>query len=253
MRYDEVRIGVKRMIELIHGDFSEISRDRIGPVDLIVADPPDNIGLKYNGFKDKKHEAEYELDIQAWLTKMKIITEGPIFFTFNSKWTGVVEFAINRIGMRLIQRLQWYFTFGQDQTKISRYALCHRPVYWLNSPYIEPENIKIPSARQIKYNDKRAAPGGKMPPNVWEFPRVCGTFKEKRKHCPTQLPEGLVERIVKGHCCPGGRVLDPFMGTGTTARVCQRLEIDCVSTEISEFCIQKTAEDLKVTYQGDDR
>lgn len=198
---------------------------------------------------DKQPSEEYEANIRLWLVIMESLTKGPIFFTFNEKYIREVEHAIDVLGIPLIQRLQWYYTFGQDQTSKGKYALCFRPIYWLNSDYVQPKEIKVPSARQAKYNDKRAAKGGKMPANVWEFSRICGTFKERRKHCPTQLPEALVERIVRGHCLPGGRVLDPFIGSGTTAIVCQRLDVDCVGIEISEPIIQKTADYLGVKYE----
>ncbi len=237
------------MIKLIHGKFELTPASNIGKVDLIVCDPPDNIGLKYDGFKDKKPIEEYENDILIWLTYMANLTNNPIFFTFNEKWTRIVESAIKSVGIPIIQRLHWYFTFGQDQTRNGKYALCSRPIYWLNSDYVRPKQIKVPSARQIKYKDKRGAKDGKMPENVWTFPRICGTHKERRKWSPTQLPEVLVERIVKGHCRPGGRVLDPFIGSGTTAIVCQKLDLDCVGIEVSEPTIKKTAEYLEVIYE----
>lgn len=237
------------MIKLIHGRFELIPAPTIGDIDLIIADPPDNIGLKYEGFNDRQSTEEYEVNLRGWLSTMAKLTDGPIFFTFNERWTKTVENAIEEIGLPLIQRLQWYFTFGQDQTSKGRYALCYRPIYWLNSDYVRPELIKVPSARQTKYGDKRAAKGGKMPANVFEFSRICGTFKERRKHCPTQLPEALVKRLVQGHCRPNGRVLDPFIGSGTTAIICQRLGLDCVGIEVSEPIIQKTAENLGVGYE----
>jgi len=237
------------MIKLIHGKFELVPANNFGKIDLIVADPPDNIGLKYEGFIDRQPPDEYEANIRLWLSLMADITDGPIFFTFNEKWTRIVENAIEDIGLPLIQRLQWHFTFGQDGTSRGKYGLCHRPIYWLNSDYVRPEQIKIPSARQAKYNDKRASKGGKMPTSVWQFSRVCGTYKERRKWSPTQIPELLVERIVKGHCRPNGRVLDPFIGSGTTAIVCERLGFDCVGIEISEQTIQQTAEHLGVGYE----
>jgi len=227
-------------VKLINGAFESIQWSELEGVDLVVADPPDNIGLKYEGFKDKQHPTEYAAKMKTWLGRMADLTDGPIFFTFNEKWTREVEDAIDDLSIPLIQRLQWYYTFGQDQTRNGKYALCYRPIYWLNSNYVIPENIKVPSARLAKYNDKRASKGGKMPQNVWEFPRICGTFKERRKHCPTQLPESLVERIVKGHCRPGGRVLDPFLGSGTTAIVCKRLDTDCIGIDVSRVCIDAT-------------
>lgn len=237
------------MIKLIHGKFELTPAASLGKIDLIVADPPDNIGLKYDGFKDRQKPWKYEANLRLWLEMMADLTKGPIFLTFNEKWTRAIENAIGEIGIPLIQRLQWYFTFGQDQTTRGKYALCYRPIYWLNSEYVIPNKIKIPSARQTKYKDKRASKGGKMPENVWQFPRICGTFKERRKWLPTQLPEVLVDRIVQGHCRPNGRVLDPFIGSGTTAIVCQRLGLNCVGVESSEAIIQKTAEHLGVNYE----
>ena len=55
--------------------------------------------------------------------------------------------------------------------------------------------VTVPSARQEKYGDRRASPGGKIMGDVWEVPRVCGTFKERVKGVPTQLPSELVRRI----------------------------------------------------------
>lgn len=237
------------MIKLIHGKFELIRQSDIGKIDLIVADPPDNIGLKYSGFKDKVSEDKYCQQIRSWLEIMSKLTNGPIFFTFSEKWTRMVENVIFELGIPIIQRIQWYYTFGQDQTSRGKYALCHRPIYWLNSEYIRPDAIKVPSARQAKYNDKRAAKGGKIPHNVWEFPRVCGTYKERRKWIPTQLPEALVDRIVQGHCPADGRVLDPFIGSGTTAIICQRLGLDCVGIEVSEETIQATADHIGVKYE----
>jgi len=237
------------MIKLIHGKFETTPAINFGKIDLIVCDPPDNIGLKYKGFNDNQKPSIYKNNLKLWLSIMANLTEGPIFFTFNANWTREVENAIADIGIPLIQRLQWYYTFGQDQTRRGKYALCYRPIYWLGSDYVRTEQIKIPSARQTKYKDKRAAKEGKMPSNVFEFSRICGSFHERRKHCPTQLPEALVERIVKGHCCPGGLVLDPFLGSGTTAIVCQKLGLNCVGIEISEETMQKTAEYLGVSYE----
>jgi len=232
------------MIKLINKEFEKIPTSDFGQVDLIIADPPDNIGLKYDNFIDKKSISKYTENLYIWIDKMANITKGPIFLTFNEKWTNIIENIIQEIKIPLIQRLQWYFKFGQDQTHNHKYALCYRPIYWLNSDYILPTQIKIPSARQIKYKDKRASKSGKLPSNIWEIPRICGTHKERRKHCPNQLPEKLVERIIKGHCRPHGCVLDPFLGSGTTAIICQKLGLNCIGIDISNTYIKRAIEIL---------
>lgn len=157
------------MIKLINGRFEQTPTENIGKIDLIVSDPPDNIGMEYEGFKDKQPIEEYETNIRLWLSIMANLTNGPIFFTFNEKWTRIVENAIEEIGLPLIQKLQWHYTFGQDQTRNGKYALCYRPIYWLGSDFVIPKNIKVPSARQEKYGDKRAAKAGKCPKMYGSF------------------------------------------------------------------------------------
>jgi site-specific DNA-methyltransferase (adenine-specific) len=77
--------------------------------------------------------------------------------------------------------------------------------------------VLVPSARQTKYGDQRAKPGGRVPGDVWAFPRVCGTFKERAGHvCQTAL--ALLERVVLVASNPGDLVLEPFAGwPGKTA------------------------------------
>ena len=51
--------------------------------------------------------------------------------------------------------------------------------------------------------------------DTWYVSRVCGTFKERTGH-PCQMPEGVLERIIRVASNPGDVVLDPFAGSGTT-------------------------------------
>lgn len=228
------------MIELLHANFEDLHT--VGRVDLVIADPPDNLGLGYDGYPDKLDTQEYEARLRKWVTLCCEHTKGPVFFTFNERWTRVVEQAINDNSIPLIQRLYWRWTFGVNQQK--RYVPSIRPIYWLNSGTIYPAAIRVPSDRQLKYKDKRAKAGGKMPDNVWDFPRVCGTFKERRRWHVCQLPEALVERIVLGHSQPGDRVLDPFIGSGTTAYVCQKHGRDCLGVDQSSYYLGKIAQEL---------
>jgi DNA modification methylase len=57
------------------------------------------------------------------------------------------------------------------------------------------------------------------------------------------LGETLVERCVKFTTPPGGMVVDPFAGTGTTLRVCKRLGFNCVTTEIDKTYCENIAKE----------
>ena len=79
--------------------------------------------------------------------------------------------------------------------------------------------------------------------DVFSFPRVTGNSKQRRTWHPTQLNEGLVERCVKLTTPPGGKVLDPFGGTGTTLRVCKRINLPCTLIELDrDYCQRIAAE-----------
>ena len=80
--------------------------------------------------------------------------------------------------------------------------------------------------------DKRADPRGRVPGDVFDFTRVVGNSKQRRPWHPTQLNEGLVERCVRLTTPPGEPVLDPFGGTGTTLRVCERTGNPCTLVEL---------------------
>ena len=64
-------------------------------------------------------------------------------------------------------------------------------------------------------------------------------FQEKGRIHPTQKPAQLIERIVKCSSDVGDIVLDPFMGSGQTARVCKKLGISYIGCEIDAKYYEK--------------
>ncbi len=87
--------------------------------------------------------------------------------------------------------------------------------------------------------------------DVFNVPRVTGNSKQRRPWHPTQLNERLVERCLKLTTPPGGTVLDPFAGTGTTLRVCKRINLPCTLIEVDrDYCQQIAKENdlLPVSY-----
>ena len=60
---------------------------------------------------------------------------------------------------------------------------------------------------------------------------VSGNFAERTSH-PAQYPEKLIERIVLASTNENDIVLDPFMGSGTTAAVAKKLKRNYLGYEI---------------------
>ena len=121
--------------------------------------------------------------------------------------------------------ITWYETFGVNQA--NNFNRCSRRLlYFVKNPkrfVFNSTAVMRPSDRQVKYDDKRAAPGGKILDDVWsDIPRLVGTAAERLPDFPTQLPVALVQRIVECGSEPGDLVIDPFCGSASTGVACLR-------------------------------
>ena len=97
----------------------------------------------------------------------------------------------------------------------------------------------------------------KGPPvqNIWsDIYNLTRTERNKRKY-PTQKPIAMLERIVRTSCPPGGRVLDPFCGSGTTAiatlrvgggRTCDTFDVSEEAVAIAKSAIEDEDQSLMV-------
>lgn len=211
------------------GDCLEMLQ-KLPPVTCIFADPPDNIGLRYKSYKDKI------ADYPEWLRLcvLRCVKQADVVWvSFNARWTFTMGAIVNELVYLLdieAKACVQTYTFGQHRH--SDLGNNHRPLWRLmkKGTPLYPDAIRVPSWRQ-ENGDKRADPRGRVPGDVFDFPRVTGNSKQRRTWHPTQLHEGLVERCVKLSTKPGDRVLDPFGGTGTTLRVCRKLERPCTLIE----------------------
>ena len=215
-----------------------------GDYHTIIADPPDGIGLKYNEYSDDWDAQSYT----RWLAEIihLAIRRCQVFWlSYNARWmhdVGPIIVPLVKEGYRA-RTFIWSFGFGQYQSKDS--ANCFRPILRLSSGGWRPtlDTVRVESTRQ-RMGDRRANPKGKIPGDVLAFSRIQGNNRERRSWHPTQHPEGLIEFLVKSS--GGGPVLDPFLGSGTTMRVCKRLGVECDGVEIdSEYC-RRVSEELDV-------
>lgn len=229
------------MVDILQGDCLELLGN-LGPVDCIFADPPDNIGLGYAGdFNDKLPAAEYRQKLESWVAAF-VRCAPVVWLSFNSRHLvsmgAIVEGLQNGplSGWKVLPCVQT-FTFGQHNK--NDLGNCQRPLWRFTAPGVKlyPEKILVPSWRQLN-GDKRANPGGKVPGDVFDFPRVTGNSKQRRRWHVTQLNEGLVERCLLLTTPSPGRVVDPFGGSGTTGRVCQRLGLDCTLIELNPVYVE---------------
>jgi len=260
--------------QLYHGDCQEIipQMENWMPT-CIFADPPDNIGLGYNEYEDKLSDEDYVKLLDRWLY-LFVETASTTWFSFNVKWLIDVSIISRSLQKKFpdlaIHHGVQTFTFGQHNKR--DFGNNHRPLWRFQHPdaCTYPEQIKVPSKRQ-EMGDKRAAAGGRVPgdvhnfplilegvepatvdaifdwldsePDVYDYTRVTGNSRQRRTWHPTQLHEDLVERCIKSCTVEGNTVCDPFAGTGTTLRVCERIGRSCVTMDTDRDYCEKISEE----------
>ncbi|HUU31640.1 MAG TPA: site-specific DNA-methyltransferase [Phycisphaerae bacterium] len=205
-------------------------------VDLIFADPPFNIGYKYDRYRDDLPPEKYMAWTERWIEAcLRVLKPGGTFWiAIGDEYAAEVRVAMRRRAT-LRNWVVWHYTFGQNcKGKFNR-SHAHL-FYFVKDPKrftFNTDAVRIRSDRQLKYNDKRANPKGKLPDDVWTFSRVCGTFKERVGWHPCQMPLALLERIVLACSKSGDVVLDPFAGSGTTLLAASRHGRRWVGVELS--------------------
>ena len=232
--------------QIIHGDCVEIlSKVRRPFADLIFADPPFNIGYKYDVYEDRKAYQEYRDWTEEWMrlcAKKALKPAGSFWVAIGDEYAAEVRIIGNQLGLHLRNWVIWHYTFGQNTKR--KFARSHTHLfYFVKDPKsftFNDTDVRIPSARQTTYADRRANPKGKLPDDVWSFSRLCGTFKERVRWHPCQMPERVLERIVRACSAAGELVLDPFSGSGTTCVVAARLGREYLGIDVSEKYVKRS-------------
>jgi len=236
--------------KIICGDCIEVLNKVREPfADLIFADPPFNIGYKYDKYNDKVKKKNYIAWTKDWMTACKKVLkpDGSFYIAIGDEHAADVKTKADELGLFMRNWIIWHYTFGQQMK--NKFARSHTHIFYFvndkNNFTFNDYAVRVPSDRQLIYNDRRANPAGKMPDDVWtEFSRVCGTFKERTGWHPCQMPESLLKRIIAVSSNPGDCVLDPFSGSGTTAAAAYQLARNYVALDISEKYVENAKERL---------
>ena len=224
-----------------------------GCVDVAFVDPPYNIGLGYTGYHDRLTREAYLDFTDRWLAAVLHVLSptGSLFVQIADEWAGYLQVRLDGLGLTWRNTLVWHYHFGpHQQAKFGRnHQLLH---YYVRDPKrftFHADAVRVPSARQTKYKDKRANSKGRVPGDVWTFARVCGTFKERQGHV-CQTPEGVLERIIRVASNPGDLVLDPMCGSGTALAVARRLGRRWLGVELGEETAERARRRVELCQAG---
>lgn len=186
---------------------------------LIIADPPDNLKLNYDGFDDNNPHYYDWIDL---LIRKTLRVADCFWLSYYWKHDLEIKHRVRNILKHERPSVKaktfiWRFTFGQYTSKDCGSGFRYLLRFTKPTAKFRPDAIREPSARML-IGDSRAS-GPRVPDDVWEFPRVVGNAAERRTWHPTQHPESLYSRICSLHSDRSDTVVDLFGGTGTLFRV----------------------------------
>jgi DNA modification methylase len=220
-------------------------------IDLIVTSPPYNIDINYgnsvkNGkvqkskgikYKDNYSEQEYRNMLEKVFSECKRVLkdDGSIFINIKNRYKNdviITPFWIEEFFKDLYLKnvIIWNFDWGGSTNK--RFAPRYEYIFWFTKSKkdykFNLDSVKIPA---LNFRPDRYKTQMKNPSDVWKISMVSGNFEERTSH-PAQYPERLIERIIKCSTNKNDIVLDPFIGSGTTAVVAKKLNRKYIGYEI---------------------
>lgn len=233
-------------------------------IDLMVTSPPYNIDIQYGNkvinrkivaakgkkYNDKLDESLYRSMLNKVFdeTKRVLKDDGSIWINIKNRYINgeiVTPFWIQDFfqDMYLKNVIIWNFDWG-GSTNL-RFAPRYEYIFWYTkkkeSFKFNLDSVKIPA---LNYRPDRYKSQLKNPSDVWRIPMVSGNFEERTEH-PAQYPEKLIERIIQAGSNENDIILDPFMGSGTTAVVAKKLNRFYIGYEIEKDYIDITNNRLK--------
>lgn len=238
--------------KIIHQDIFEAAPHLpIGFADLLVLDPPYNLDKNYNGYLFKeKEQSEY----QEWFARLVKLVKPMLKPTATvyicSDWrTSVLIAPILAREFRIQNRITWEREKGRgakynwkNNTEDIWFCTVSEQ-YRFNVDAVKLKRKVIAPYRTAdgRPKDWQAEAGGNFrlthPSNIWtDITIPFWSMPENTKH-PTQKPEKLIAKLVLASSNPGEILLDPFLGSGTTAVVAKKLGRRFVGVEINqEYC-----------------
>ncbi len=248
--------------KIVKGDCLEVLKNiPDNSVDMTFADPPFNLKKKYNGYKDSLEFKDYIDWCDEWIEEMVRITKptGSIFVHNIPKWLSYYVKLLNEHA-NFKHWIAWYAPTSPMGKSLqpAHYGV----LFYVKDPKkTKIYEIRMPHERERKsdylrkdYGGKKAGlhPFGPLVSDVWTDIHRIKHNKYRDEH-PCQLPIPLLERLILMTTDEGDIVLDPFVGTGTTAVAAKKLgrkyigfDLNDEYKRISESNLKKIKSDSRI-------
>lgn len=220
-------------------------------VHLVLTSPPYNIGKSYEENLPLEDYIEWS---SKWLKSAAELVSDRGSFWLNLGYNSIpgkakalpLSYLLwDKVPLFFVQEIVWNYGAGVAGKKFFSprnekflFFVKDENSYTFNLDAVRDPNVKYPN--QKKNGVLKCNPLGKNPTDVWQIAKVTSganrSSAERTQH-PAQFPEAVIERIILASSNPGDWILDPFMGSGTTASVALKLGRKVIGFEISEdYC-----------------
>lgn len=218
-------------------------------IDLVIADPPYNIGKDYGNKSDKQSKEEYIKFIKSFIIEIQRILKetGSLIIYTGKQYYPYWHINIEEY-MKIINQIIWKYDSSGVQPK-NKYGGIYEPIIYaamndkkrtFNKEYC---TVDAKTGLQRKLIDYRKDPPQpynthKIDGDVWNFVRVRYKMPEYTDH-PTQKPLSICDRIIKVHSNENDLVYIPFAGSGSEIESCIKNKRNWIATELNEKYINK--------------
>ena len=222
---------------ILVGDcIDELKRLPAASVDLVFADPPYNLQL--SGELTRPNQtvvdgcdadwdrfesfAAYDAFTRAWLAECRRVMRRNAGLWVIGSYHNIfrVGAALQDLGFWILNDVVWVKTNPMPNFRGKRFTNAHETLIWAG---------RSKDARPtFNYDAMKTFNDDLQMRSDWVIP-ICGGPERlrasdgRRKLHPTQKPEALLARVLVATTRPGDVVLDPFLGSGTTAAVARSL------------------------------
>ena len=220
---------------VLEGDCLDVMRVwPAGCVDLVYLDPPFNTGRRHRGadsdFDDRFQDLHAYLDfidqrLQAVHRLLK--TTGSVMLHCDWRTCHHLRCRLDAIfgADAFVNHLIWHYGLGGSSPR--RFARKHDDIlFYARGPdyYFEPPRVAATSNR-MRGQTKKAT-------DVLAIPAINNMARERTGY-PTQKPVALLRLLIEAAAPPGGVVLDPFCGSGTTLVAARATGRRCVGVDLN--------------------
>lgn len=258
--FHSVNVGLQTVI--LGDSLKRLQEFEDGSIDVVVTSPPYNLGIQYGTFDDRQPRKEY-LD---WFAKIVVEIErvvsssGSVFLNVGSSsadpWVSFDIAAQFRGLFHLQNNIQWIKSISIGGDTVGHFKPInskrflnhnHETVYhFTKSGSVPLDRLAVGVPFKDKSNVERwkHAIDRRCAGNTWFIPYQTVQSKNQKFNHPAGYPVELPERCLKLHGDPDARVLDPFLGAGTTLVAAQRLGMTGFGIEIDATYVEAAIERL---------